>query len=146
MLDGATGRLSLPSGFVVGPDTTLAHFKADAAYASARETVQAKSFTICSIDGGLHQGREVLTSLYFDGQALRSVKLTFSSPLSSPAWREPPAEFAATKGVHDTLLALWLGRPHAKRDGDLQYLLAWGEVWSCIDPRAGDAAITVRYR
>ena len=146
MLDGANGRLSLPSGLVVGPNTTLAHFKADTAFATARLSVKNKPFATYTLEAGALEDRTVFVSLTFEGQPLRSVSLTFALEDGSGAWGDSPKELAATKSVHDAWLARWLGRPHAKRDGDLQFLLPWGEVWSCIDPRAGEAAITVRYR
>lgn len=161
-IDPATGRVTLPNDFVIGPDLTQEAFRSTPVGSTARSRDSGTlPFIHYSFSSGNVEERELLASLCFYDQVLLTLHLTVNlySPKELADWSHYSVEVEAeTKVLHERLLSRLLGKsticdlyshsPPA-RLAALDYPEVWNYRWGTIgsyhDSKGGGTFIAVKY-
>lgn len=131
IVDPATGRFTLASGTVLGPELTRSAFLASPEGRGA--TVFAQNEPWCSYRFVV-PGEPLVMVVFFNGDALDALSLAVDDP-SLGAWSK--AGEMGRVNANDAWLAA-----HDIATGSR----AWGSVWSGYDDKSGSGHVVIRFR
>lgn len=161
-IDTQTGCVTLPTGFVVGPDLTREAFLSSPHGKTAQTTDNA---TLLFLHGrftaGQVGGHPLLANACFFEESLVYLDMTVSLyPPDARDWSSYSLNTeAAIKTLHDRLLTSQLGEPtmvhslllgslsaeQASLEKSLEWRYPWGRVWSSHDSKGGGTSFCVQY-
>ena len=161
-IDSLTGRVTLPTGNMVGPELTRMEFLSGPLGRCAKTTDNA---TLLFLHGrftaGEVEGHPLLANACFFEEMLVYLDMTISLyPLDAKDWSSYSLDTeAAIKSLHDRLLTDLLGPPskthllplgsvspaQASLEKSLEWRFPWGKVWSSHDSKGGGTSFCVRY-
>lgn len=139
MLDTVTGDLIIESVPIrIGTSFSRKDFCSSTLATDAKVIVSNEPH--CSFSVGSYEisGLRLNVSLWFYGERLEAVELSYDSKELSSSWSDwSEKKELQRKEIHDQRLA--------STTGNESYFYSWGEVWSGYDAKSGGSLISIRY-
>ena len=138
------GRIELDNGFILGAATSEAALL-DALKGDARPLVhngEHRSYLLPRVTLG---GRTFTPTVYFRGQSLTAVQLSWFDPdtRGGSVWEDYSFEREHAIAAADaSWLARYLGGSGLSTE---TYRFAWGSIWSGFDEKGGFSSIIISY-